>query len=577
MMKEKFSSMPRLSSKSGSCQIKSILSSSLGLSLLILPITLSQAQAAAPSSGSVLQQISPPPATLLPPSRVISLPPVAAQPGHSNIVIPVSKLIISGNSLLSDAELQPLIAPAEGHKITLAQLQAYVDRITQDYHAHGYPIAYAYLPPQSIRNGIVHVAVVEPKYDQVTVTGQSRFAAAQARRTVGVQPGQPIAAGPLNRGLLLLNQTPGVVVKGTLIPGAAPGTSTLQIMRQDLPLFTGNFSENDYGNRYTGRFLSNATVTANDPFGYGSSFSVNAITSQTGGLKAGGFNGLSPDLWNGVRAGIYGSSTFYRLGGSFKNLRQVGRETQFGGDLSDPVILQPGAEMDVRLDLLSDWLAQSTRSTGTDAQQQITIERLTIDGVRQDDLGGVTSGSIAVSHGMLSIAPGAAKSLDAVGPNAQGGYLVGDVWLSRSQALPAGFTLTGNFNGQISDKNLDSSQQLYLGGPYGVMSYQVGDGGGDEGYILTFNLSHKVDVPRLPGSLTASLLAQTGKVWINHTSYRGFTGRNTIAESGVGVGLDYKWRIIDVSLSYSHQIGANATPTVSRGRNQLWFDVNFAL
>ncbi len=555
----------------------SIVTSSLGLSLFIMPIPLAHAQGVPPSSGSVLQQITPPPATLVPPSRVISLPPVAAQSSHSNIVIPVSRLIISGNSLLNNAELEPLIAPAEGHKLTLGQLQTYVDRITQAYHAHGYPIAYAYLPPQSIRNGEVHIDVVEPKYDQVTVTGRSRFAASQARRTAGVEPGQPVAAGPLNRGMLLLNQTPGVVVKGTLIPGATPGTSTLQIMRQDLPLVTANLSENDYGNRYTGRFLSNATVTANDPFGYGSSFSVNAISSQTGGLQAGGFNGLSPDLWNGVRAGIYGSSTFYRLGGSFKNLRQVGRETQFGGDLTDPVILQPGAEMDVRLDLLSDWLAQSTRSTSTDAQQQITIERLTIEGVRQDALGGVTSGSIALSHGTLSIAPGVAKSFDAAGPKAQGGYLVGQFLLSRSQALPAGFTLTGNVNGQLSDKNLDSSQQLYLGGPYGVMSYQVGDGGGDEGYLLTFRLSHALSVPRLPGSLTASLLAQTGKIWINHTLYQGFTGSNTIDESGVGVGLDYSWRMFDVSLSYAHQIGANATPTVSRSRNQFWFNVNFTL
>jgi hemolysin activation/secretion protein len=576
-MKERLSPMHRLPSKSALRQRSRTTISALALSLVILSAFSSQAKAAAPSSGSVLQQITPPPAALAPPGPVLVLPPVAAQPSQSDLLIPVSKLMLNGNALLSDAELHRLIAPAEGRKLTLGQLQAYVDQITQDYHAHGYPIAYAYLPPQSIRDGVVNIVVVEPKYDQVTVTGKSRFTVAQALRTVGIKPGEPVAAGPLNHGLLLLGQTPGVVVKGTLIPGAAPGTSTLQIMRHDLPLFTANFSENNYGNRYTGSYLSNATVTANDPFGYGSSISVNAITSQTAGLKAGGFNVLSPDIWNGVRAGVYGSSTFYRLGGTFKNLRQVGRETQFGGDLTDPVILQPGAELDVRFDALSDWLAQSTRSTGTDAQQQLTIERFTIDGVRLDDLGGVTSGSISLSHGDLAIAPGAAKALDAAGPNARGGYLVGQLLLSRSQALPAGFTLTGNFNGQISDKNLDSSQQLYLGGPYGVMSYQVGDGGGDEGYLLTMRLSHALPVPMLPGALSASLLAQTGTVRVNHTLYKGFSGSNQITESGLGVGLDYNWGIVSVSLAYAHQLGANATPTVSRAHDQFWFDVNLAL
>lgn len=577
MMKERILPIHRLRARRAWRQRRRMTTSSLALSLVILPAFSSQAEAAPPTSGSVLQQMTPPPAALMPPGQVLSLPAVAAQPSQSNLVIPVSKLIINGNSLLNDTELQPLIAPAEGRKLTLAQLQAYVDLITQDYHAHGYPIAYAYLPPQTIHEGTVNIAVVEPKYDQVTVTGNSRFAAVQAQRMIGVRPGAPVAAGPLNRGLLLLGQTPGVVVKGTLIPGAEPGTSTLQIDRHDLPLFTANVSENNYGNRYTGSYLSNATITANDPFGYGSSFSVNGITSQTAGLKAGGFSVLSPDIWNGVRTGIYESSTFYQLGGTFKNLRQVGRETQFGGDVTVPVILQPGAEMDVRFDALSDWLAQSTRSTGTDAQQQLTIERFTIDGVRQDRFGGVTSGSIALSHGTLAIGPGAAKALDAAGPHARGGYLVGQLLLARTQTLPAGFTLTGNFDGQISSKNLDSSQQLYLGGPYGVMSYQVGDGGGDEGYLLTGSLSHALPVPLLPGALTASLLAQTGTVRVNHTLYKGFAGSNQITESGLGAGLDYRWRIFDVNLAYAHQLGANATPTVSRARDQFWFEVNVAL
>ncbi len=571
--------MPRLPSRRALRRRKRFNTSSLALSLVILPAFSSQAEAAPPTSGSVLQQIAPPPAALAPPGAVLSLPPVSAQPSQSNVMIPVGRLIINGNYLLPSDELHHLVAPAEGRQLTLAQLQAYVDLITQYYHAHGYPIAYAYLPAQTIHNGIINIAVIEPKYDQVTVTGNSRFAAGEALRTAGVHTGEPVAAAPLDRGLLLLDQTPGVVVKGTLIPGAAPGTSTLQIERQDLPLVTANISEDNYGNRYTGDDLTNATITANDPFGYGSSISVNGITSQTAGLKAGGFNVVSPNIWNGLRAGIYESSTFYRLGGSFKNLRQVGRETQFGGDLTDPVILQPGAELDVRFDTLGDWLAQSTRSTGTDAQQQITIERLTVAGVLQDGFGGggVTSGSIALSHGTLAITPGAAKALDAAGPNARGGFTTGQLLLARTQALPAGFTLTGNFNGQISSKNLDSSQQLYLGGPYGVMSYQVGDGGGDEGYLLTGRLSHALPLGMLPGALTASLLAQTGTVRVNHTLYKGFTGSNQITESGIGVGFDYNWRIFGVSLAYAHQLGVNATPAVSRARDQVWFEVNVAL
>ena len=40
----------------------------------------------------------------------------------------------------------------------------------------------------------------------------------------------------LERGLILLNQTPGVQVAGSLIPGAQPGTSGLEVTLTDTPV-----------------------------------------------------------------------------------------------------------------------------------------------------------------------------------------------------------------------------------------------------------------------------------------------------------------------------------------------------
>ncbi len=95
----------------------------------------------------------------------------------------------------------------------------------------------------------------------------------------------------------------------------------------------------------------------------------------------------------------------------------------------------------------------------------IMIEQLSLNGALQDDWGGVTTASVAISHGQLTITPAAAKATDAGGPKAAGDYLLGQLRLGRIQRLPAGFELSANANGQISDRNLDSSQQLFLGGP----------------------------------------------------------------------------------------------------------------
>jgi hemolysin activation/secretion protein len=108
------------------------------------------------------------------------------------------------------------------------------------------------------------------------------------------------------------------------------------------------------------------------------------------------------------------------------------------------------------------------------------------------------------------------------------------------------------------------------------MSYPVGDGGGDDGYLLSGKLSHALPVPSLAGVLNASLLAQTGMARINHTPYPGFRGDNLLTESGIGAGLDYAWRGWTLNLAYAHQLGANSSPLVSTRRDEAWFELAYA-
>ena len=530
----------------------------------------------APPAGGILHQLAPAPVLPALPGGAIRLAPASGQHLQSKLRIPVSRIEIEGNHLLPTSLLAALVRPVEGRTVSLDRLQTYVARISAAYHRRGYLLAFAYLPPQSIRHGVVRVAVVEPRYDAVTVSGASRFRASQARRVMGVKAGEAVRLSPLNRGLLLLNRTPGVRVEGALVPGGAPGTTTLRLTRQDGKLLGFSLTQSNAGSRYTGAEITSATARVNDPFGYGGALSLNGAISGTGNLRSGGFEVDTPDLWNGVQAGLYGSATDYRLGGAFTALDEVGRATQFGGYVSDPVLLGPRRVVELRLDVLEAVYAQSTRSTATAARQTIPQERLSVSGQLADRFGGATAASLSLTHGNLSIGPAAARAADAAGPRAAGGFELLQARLHRAQSLPLGLSLTLDAQAQLSSKNLDSSQQLYLGGPYGVMAYPVSAGGGDEGYLLSGGLSHIVPVPHLPGVLTASLLAQAGTVWLHHTAYPGATGKPEQSEAGIGLGLDERWRGINLDLTYAHQIGANSAPTISHASDQLLFQLTFS-
>lgn len=465
----------------------------------------------------------------------------------------------------------------EGRTVMLADLEVVTARITELYHAQGYPLAYAYIPAQTIRGGVIRLAVVEPHYDRIAIDNRSRLKSTQARQILNLKSGETIEQASLNRGLLLLSRTPGIRAAGTFVPGASLGTSTLKVSLTNTPLAGGHVFADNSGGVDTGRARAGFDASLYNPFGYGSQISINGLQTSGGLLRTGGFNLSSPYLWRGLRAGVYGSRTEYRLGGAFANLQQKGSATQIGGYLSDPLILQPGQLLNLKLDVLRNDFEQNNISAGSRDESHITLARLSLEGAYTDRWGGMTFGSASISRGELSLDNPAAALADAAGPGAQGEFWVGHLFFGYTHPLPAAMQLRLSLRGQVSSRNLDGSEKFYLGGPDGVMSYPVGDAGGDEGALLRMQLSRAVNLPNLPGKLNASLLLQSGKVWVNHTSYPGATGDNQLSRSGAGIELTYQYKDrFSAQFAYVHRIGA-ATPTSGQNHNgEIWANLNFA-
>ena len=529
-----------------------------------------------PSAGAIQRQLQPAKPLPLPPAAVLSLPQPSRLRSSSTVQIPVRQITIHGNTLLPAARLAALVKPAEGRTMSLAQLEQMVDGITQAYHRAGYPLSYAYLPQQQIRNGSVRVDIVEARYGTISVTGHSKLKPAVALRTVGVAAGEIITEARLTRGLILLSQTPGVAAHAVFSPGEQPQTSKLQIQLHDTPRFVGDLNVSNNGNKAVGSTLIGAGGAFNDPFGYGSAVSVNAMMTprNTARLDAGGLAFTSPYIWNGLRAGAYGSFTNYHLGEKFAALNESGRADQAGLDATYPVLLAPGRSLVVRVDVLRNWLSQSSATLASRENDAITMERLSLGGSYADTHGGITQADVSLSHGELGISGAAAQANNAAGPRTAGGFNVVALQLVRTQALADEFMLQAAVSGQIADKNLDSSQKFYLGGPNGVIGYAVGDGGGDDGYLGSLELSHPVPLRRVPGALRASLLAQYGMIRVNHHDYPAYGARNDLTEAALGAKLSYAWQGWHLTSSYGWRIGSYArSGAASTSGGEFWLNI----
>ncbi len=71
--------------------------------------------------------------------------PAAAGPSFA-----VKKILLDGNTVVSESDLAPLISPYEGRTISAADLAELSKKITDVYRAQGYITSYAYAPPQKI-------------------------------------------------------------------------------------------------------------------------------------------------------------------------------------------------------------------------------------------------------------------------------------------------------------------------------------------------------------------------------------------------------------------------------------------
>src|SRR5262249_47391350 len=132
------------------------------------------AQTAPPGGGQLLQQLTLPPPQQPADKPSLSLEQPEVTRATSTTPIPVKHIRITGNTLIPESRLHALVAATAGKTVTLADLQVLATHITDLYHDKGYPLARAYIPAQSVKDGEITLAVIEARYGKVTLNNQSK-------------------------------------------------------------------------------------------------------------------------------------------------------------------------------------------------------------------------------------------------------------------------------------------------------------------------------------------------------------------------------------------------------------------
>lgn len=509
------------------------------LLIVIAPLAGAATDPAVPGAGALLQQtqqFKPPGPPSTGTGLTIELDNSANLPPSAPFI--VNSIQLAGNSVFDTPSLHALLADAEGNSLTLSQLGKFVNRITDYYHRHGYPLARAVIPAQTIRAGVVRIMIIEARYGKISIDNQSRVGGLWLDLTLApVQSGHAVEQKTLDHTLLLLSDIPGVMVTATAKPGETVGTSDLQVEVASTPTVTGNAALDNDGNRYTGRARIGASVNFVNPLHAGDVLSATGLSSGRG-MNYGSLTYEAMLNGQGARMGGSYSALHYILGDTLSWLDGHGTAQVESLWIKYPFVRSRDVNLYGQIQYARMQLDDRIDASDTRTDRHLDNWVTSFTGDWRDALlyGGVSTGSLGWTSGRLDFDDATAQLADAQTANTQGQFSKWNANFARLQNLWPSNALYFALSTQWSNANLDASEKMVAGGPYSVRAYDVDAVSGDSGILGSAEFRHDLG-HAWDGQWQVVAFVDSQHVTVNHTTW--VAGANGATLSGAGVGLNW--------------------------------------
>lgn len=546
--------------------------------ILMALTSAAMAQAAEPpisvglDAGTLKQQIDKEAPEL--PSRALPTPTAPIEENiqsDQGISFKVSAIRLEGVTLVDVDAIQDKLLPSIGKAYTVKQLQGLVDIVTAFYSERGFVIQ-AFLPQQTIQeDGVVVIRVLEAKLGAVLIENENQLARLADARvsnyiTEQLTVGQPLNMQAATRGLALINELPGINAQIALEAGSQDGETNIFVTTKRTSLIDTRVETKNGGNRSTGVAQLALIANINSPTNVGDQINFFGLYSEGTSFNQIGY--ARPIGYKGLRIGATANYLEYENIGAYKVNGGYGHAANLGINASYPLKRSTTTNANflaaydhksftnrnIRLDAINSHYSIQTVSLGFNANH--------FDNFLGGGVSNITSNLIFGEFNIASDSPANFSILNGrrfVPSSFQKLTFNG----SRVQYLPVeGTQLNINLSGQASADDLNSAEQFFLGGPFGVRAYPVAQGNGSQGMLASIELQK-----RLPYNLTGIAFFDAGAVqqYKSRSSYRGLVGNtdadNTYALYGSGLGLRFNQDHWNLSAVVAWKVGRNPLKT----------------
>ncbi|MCG3659603.1 ShlB/FhaC/HecB family hemolysin secretion/activation protein [Aliarcobacter butzleri] len=394
------------------------------------------------------------------------------------------------NIAVSSDELKQSLKTFANKELNYNQIQEVLAVVTKVYRDKGYFVTRAYLEKQDLikNDNVLNITIIEGKYSEIKLNNNSLVNNDTLQSILdNVKSNDIINVEDIQRALLLINDRAGVkVTSSSLEAGKEAGSSNLVVDTIATPKVNGYVVADNYGSRFTGYNRIQALANVNSLSSVGDKLTISGLVSNGADLKNGKLAYELPLMSNGLKADFAYSRTNYNLVKEYKALDADGNSNIYEVGVSYPIVLKTDETLWTKIKYyhkgFNDYMSNSKYEDKT-----INSVVASLDYEKNYFLGNFPSRLIS----NVNLTTG---HLSNTSNEDDGNYNKIDAYLSNEIAFSEIISLNSTLSAQkvLGHKNLDGSEDLSLGGAYGVRLYPDSEQSAENGYILNLELLSKL-------------------------------------------------------------------------------------
>ena len=146
----------------------------------------------------------------------------------------IEKIEVRKSEILTPEEISDITKDYEQTNLTMEDIKDLVEKINELYLDKGFVTARAYLPEQTIENGIIKVELLEGKVGDIAVEGNRWTKEAHIKNRLNTEEGEIFNIQRLEDDILIYNRyNDNITLKGDLNAGRKEGTTDIKIKAEE--------------------------------------------------------------------------------------------------------------------------------------------------------------------------------------------------------------------------------------------------------------------------------------------------------------------------------------------------------